>query len=107
MAETTNLKFGVLLPTREAVMAGRSDPSLLFEIAERAENLGLHSVWVGDSLTARPRIEAITTLAAVGARTHRVPLGPAIFLAALRHPILLAQQVASLDWLCGGRLDLG
>jgi alkanesulfonate monooxygenase SsuD/methylene tetrahydromethanopterin reductase-like flavin-dependent oxidoreductase (luciferase family) len=100
-------KFGVLLPTREAVMAGRSDPSLIFRMAERAEVLGFHSVWVGDSLTARPRIEALTTLAAVGSRTRRVRLGTAIFLAALRHPILLAHQLASLDWLTAGRLDLG
>jgi alkanesulfonate monooxygenase SsuD/methylene tetrahydromethanopterin reductase-like flavin-dependent oxidoreductase (luciferase family) len=101
------VKFGVLLPTREAVMSGRSDPSLLFTLAERAEALGFHSLWVGDSLTARPRIDALTTLAAVGARTSRVRLGTAIFLAALRHPVLLAYQLASLDWITGGRIDLG
>ncbi len=100
-------KFGILLPTREAVMSGRSDPSSLFDLAERAEVLGFNSVWVGDSLTARPRVDALTTLAAVGARTHRVRLGTAIFLAALRNPILLAYQLASLDWITGGRVDLG
>jgi alkanesulfonate monooxygenase SsuD/methylene tetrahydromethanopterin reductase-like flavin-dependent oxidoreductase (luciferase family) len=99
--------FGVLLPTREAVMSGRSDPSSLYQLAERAEALGFHSIWVGDSLTARPRIDALTTLAAVGARTRRVRLGTAIFLAALRHPVLLAYQLASLDWMTGGRIDLG
>ena len=57
--------------------------------------------------TARPRIDALTTLAAVGARTRRVRLGTAIFLAALRHPILLAYQLGSLDWMTGGRIDLG
>ena len=103
----SNVRFGILLPTREAVMAGRSEPSSIFDLAERAEALGFQSVWVGDSLTARPRIEALVTLAAVGARTHRVRLGTAIFLAALRHPILLAYQLASLDWLTGGRVDLG
>lgn len=103
----TKPNFGVLLPTREAVMSGRSDPSLFFQVAQRAETLGFHSLWVGDSLTARPRIEALTTLAAVGSRTRRVRLGTAIFLAALRHPILLAHQLASLDWLTAGRLDLG
>ena len=101
------VKFGILLPTREAVMSGRSDPSLLYQLAERAETLGFHSIWVGDSLTARPRIDALTTLAAVGARTSRVRLGTAIFLAALRHPVLLAYQLASLDWMTGGRIDLG
>ena len=101
------VKFGILLPTREAVMSGRSDPSLLYQLAERAETLGFHSIWVGDSLTARPRIDALTTLAAVGARTSRMRLGTAIFLAALRHPVLLAYQLASLDWMTGGRIDLG
>jgi alkanesulfonate monooxygenase SsuD/methylene tetrahydromethanopterin reductase-like flavin-dependent oxidoreductase (luciferase family) len=104
---TSKINFGVLLPTREAVMSARADPSALFELAERAEALGFHSVWVGDSLTARPRIDALTTLAAVGARTRRVRLGTAIFLAALRHPIMLAYQLASLDWITGGRVDLG
>ncbi len=99
--------FGILLPTREAIMTGRADPSSLYRIAERAEALGFHSVWVGDSLTARPRIDALTTLAAVGARTQRVRLGTAIFLAALRNPILLAYQLASLDWITSGRVDLG
>ena len=103
----TQTNFGILLPTREAIMSGRADPSALYQIAERAETLGFHSVWVGDSLTARPRIDALTTLAAVGARTHRVRLGTAIFLAALRNPILLAYQLASLDWLTSGRVDLG
>src|SRR4029453_1671978 len=100
-------RFGVLLPTREAVMSGRSDPSSLFQLAERTEALGYDSVWGGDSLTARPRIDALTTLAAVGARTRRVRLGTAIFLAALRNPILLAYQLASLDWMTCGRVDLG
>jgi alkanesulfonate monooxygenase SsuD/methylene tetrahydromethanopterin reductase-like flavin-dependent oxidoreductase (luciferase family) len=108
MASNDNgMKFGILLPTREAVMTGRSDPAGLLHIAERAEALGFNSLWVGDSLTARPRVDALTTLAAVGARTSRVRLGTAIFLAALRHPVLLAYQLASLDWLTGGRLDFG
>jgi len=107
MMASSKINFGVLLPTREAVMSGRSDPSSLIQLAERAEALGFSSVWVGDSLTARPRIDALTTLAAVGARTRRVRLGTAIFLAALRNPIMLAYQLASLDWITGGRIDLG
>jgi alkanesulfonate monooxygenase SsuD/methylene tetrahydromethanopterin reductase-like flavin-dependent oxidoreductase (luciferase family) len=103
----SKINFGVLLPTREAVMSGRSDPAGLIQLAERAEALGFGSVWVGDSLTARPRIDALTTLAAVGARTRRVRLGTAIFLAALRNPIMLAYQLASLDWITGVRIDLG
>ena len=101
------MQFGVLLPTREAVMSRWPDPAPIYQMAERAEELGFHSVWVGDSLTARPRVEALATLAAVGARTRRVRLGTSIFLAALRQPVMLAYQLASVDWLAGGRVDLG
>jgi alkanesulfonate monooxygenase SsuD/methylene tetrahydromethanopterin reductase-like flavin-dependent oxidoreductase (luciferase family) len=106
-SELTAMQFGVLLPTREAVMSGRRDPAAIYQLAERAEALRFHSVWVGDSLTARPRLEALATLAAVGARTRRVRLGTSIFLAALRQPVMLAYQLASVDWLSGGRVDLG
>ncbi len=106
--ESSSLKFGLLLPTREVIMSGLpGQATRIYELAERAEDLGFHSVWVGDSLTAKPRLEAITTLAAVASRTHRVRLGTAVLLAALRHPILLAHSVASLDFLSGGRIDLG
>jgi probable F420-dependent oxidoreductase len=102
------MKFGILLPTREAVMAGRNDPAPeLYRLAERAEALHFHSVWVGDSITARPRLEALTTLAAVSARTRRVRLGTSVLLAALRHPIHLAHMTANLDRLSGGRVILG
>ena len=104
---SSQVKFGVLLPTREVVLSRRPDPSSIYELADRAEALGFHSVWVGDSLTARPRLEPLTTLAAVGARTRRIRLGTAVFLAALRHPVLVAHQMATLDWLSGGRVDLG
>jgi probable F420-dependent oxidoreductase len=105
--QKSDLNFGILLPTREMVMSGVRDPAIIYKLADRAEELGFHSLWVGDSLTARPRVEALATLAAVSARTRRVRLGTSIFLAALRNPILLAHQLASLDWLTSGRIDLG
>ncbi|MFQ5852898.1 MAG: LLM class flavin-dependent oxidoreductase [Candidatus Binatia bacterium] len=106
--ESSSSRFGILLPTREVIMPGSpGQAARIYELAERAEALGFHSVWVGDSLTAKPRLEALTTLAAVASRTRRVRLGTAVLLAALRHPILLAHSVASLDLLSGGRIDLG
>ncbi|MGH7825153.1 MAG: LLM class flavin-dependent oxidoreductase [Candidatus Binatia bacterium] len=105
--KSPHLKFGILLPTREVILSGRPDPASIYELCDRVEALGFHSVWVGDSLTAKPRLEALITLAAVGARTRRIRLGTAVFLAALRHPILLAYSVGSLDWITGGRVDLG
>src|SRR5262245_36582442 len=79
----------------------------ILDLAERAEALGFDSVWVGDSVLARPRFEALTTLAAVAARTQRVQLGTAVLLPMLRHPVLLANEVANLDHVAHGRLILG
>ena len=99
-------KLGVLLPTRGLLLA---DPNpgnarLVLDMAQRAEEAGLDSVWVGDSLTAKPRMEPLAALAAIAARTSRVRLGTAVLLAALRHPVLLAQTCATVDLISEGRL---
>jgi probable F420-dependent oxidoreductase len=100
-------EFGVLLPTREAVMSGRMETNPLLAMAERAEATGFDSVWIGDSLTARPRHEPLTLLAAVAGRTRRVRLGTAVLLPALRPPVVLAHIVGTLDRVAEGRLILG
>jgi alkanesulfonate monooxygenase SsuD/methylene tetrahydromethanopterin reductase-like flavin-dependent oxidoreductase (luciferase family) len=101
------IKFGILLPTREVILSGRADPTSIYDLAERTEALGFHSVWVGDSVVAKPRLDALTTLAAVGARTRRIRLGTAVYLAALRNPVLVAHMAGTVDWLSRGRVDLG
>jgi alkanesulfonate monooxygenase SsuD/methylene tetrahydromethanopterin reductase-like flavin-dependent oxidoreductase (luciferase family) len=101
------VEFGVLIPTREAVMSGRAETAPLLAMAERAEASGFDSVWIGDSLTARPRHEPLTLLAAVAARTRRVRLGTAVLLPALRPPVVLAHVVGTLDRIAEGRLVLG
>jgi len=100
-------KIGYLLPTREHAMEGRPEAAPLLALAERAEALGYASVWVGDSLLARPRHEPLTLLAGVAGRVPRVELGTAVLLPALRNPVLLAHQVATLDQVSEGRLILG
>jgi alkanesulfonate monooxygenase SsuD/methylene tetrahydromethanopterin reductase-like flavin-dependent oxidoreductase (luciferase family) len=88
-------------------MAGQQQAAPLLELAERAEHLGFDSVWAGDSLLARPRHEPLTLLAAVASRVRRVDIGTAVLLPALRNPVLLAHQVATLDQVAEGRLILG
>ncbi|OGA46924.1 MAG: hypothetical protein A3G25_19685 [Betaproteobacteria bacterium RIFCSPLOWO2_12_FULL_63_13] len=100
-------RIGYLLPTREAIMEGRPEAEPLLGLAERAEQLGYDSVWIGDSLLARPRHEPLTLLAGVAGRTRRVKLGTAVLLPALRNPVLLAHQVATLDQVSTGRVILG
>jgi probable F420-dependent oxidoreductase len=100
-------KLGYLLPTRERVMEGHHETGPLLKLAEKAEGLGFDSIWVGDSVTAKPRHDPLTLLAAVAARTKKAELGTAVLLPALRNPVLLAHQVATLDRLSEGRLILG
>src|SRR2546426_8326032 len=102
-----SIRIGYLLPTREHIMAGQPQALPLLELAERAQRLGFDSIWVGDSLLARPRHEPLTLLAAVASRVRGVELGTAVLLPALRNPVLLAHQVATLDQVAEGRLILG
>src|ERR1043166_5120974 len=103
------VRLGYLLPTRERVMEGRPEAVPLLALAERAEALGYDSIWVGDSILARPRHEPLTLLSAVAARTRRAELGTAVLLPALRNPVVLGHGIATLDQISEGRfiLDVG
>jgi alkanesulfonate monooxygenase SsuD/methylene tetrahydromethanopterin reductase-like flavin-dependent oxidoreductase (luciferase family) len=63
-------RLGYLLPTREQIMAGQPQAATLLALAERAESLGFDSIWVGDSLLARPRHEPLALLAAVASHVR-------------------------------------
>ena len=76
-------------------------------MARLADQAGYDAVWVGDSVVAKPRLEPLTTLAYVAGITTRVRLGTAVLLPALRHPVILAQQIANLDQISRGRVVLG
>lgn len=100
-------KLGYLLPTRERIMAGQHETAPMLALAERAEKLGFDSLWIGDSLLARPRHEPLTLLSAVAARTTKAELGTAVLLPALRNPVILAHMAATVDQVSEGRLILG
>ncbi|MEE8110763.1 MAG: LLM class flavin-dependent oxidoreductase, partial [bacterium] len=98
------VKFGLTLPNR-GVLLGATTTGQLLELSERAEAGGqFDSLWVGDSLLAKPRLESITLLSAVAARTRKLKMGPACLASfPLRDPLWLAYQWASLDVLSEGR----
>ena len=101
------VSVGYLLPTRERVMVGVHETGRILELADAAEAVGLDSVWIGDSLLAKPRHEPLSLLAAIAGRTRRIALGTAVLLAMLRNPVLLAHQAATIDRIAEGRLVLG
>jgi alkanesulfonate monooxygenase SsuD/methylene tetrahydromethanopterin reductase-like flavin-dependent oxidoreductase (luciferase family) len=101
------MNFGLTLPNR-GVLFGVTTPQQLLETARKADRSGLfQTVWVGDSLVAKPRLESITLLSAIAAVTEAVRIGPACFASfTTRHPVQLAIQWASLDLIAGGRTVL-
>ncbi|MGI0078221.1 MAG: TIGR03619 family F420-dependent LLM class oxidoreductase [Nitrososphaerales archaeon] len=101
------MEFGVLLPTEAGVTGGVHDMALISDMAQSAEEFGYHSLWVGDRPLLTQRLEPLTTLGFAAAKTKRVRLGTAVLVAPLRNPVQLAQAVASLDVLSGGRMILG
>src|SRR3984893_15446179 len=79
------------------------------EQACAAETLGFDSEWLTEhKLTAEAGdFDALPLAAATAAGTPRVRIGSAVIQLALRHPIRLAVQLALLDNLSRGRLDVG
>lgn len=98
------IAFGLTLANR-GVLLGLTTPGALIDLAERADDSeAFDSVWVGDSLFAKPRLEALTLLSAIAGRTKRVRLGPACLASfPLRQPLVFAYEWASLDLIAEGR----
>ncbi len=103
------VEIGLLLPTRGIVLASDKAPDAgeVFELARLAEKHGYDSLWVGDSVVARPRLEPFTTLSALAMITKKPKLGTAVYLPALRHPLHLAHSLATLATLAPGRIVWG
>ena len=104
---TESLSFGLTLANR-GVLLGVNTPAELLDLTDRAEASGqFDSVWVGDSLFAKPRLDALTLLAAIAGRTRRLLLGPACMASfPLRNPLVFAYEWASLDQIAEGRTRL-
>jgi probable F420-dependent oxidoreductase len=66
---------------------------------------GIDSIWQTDRLVSRaPILESMTALAAIAGRTRRIKFGVNVVSVAMREPVLLAKQCATIDMLSSGRL---
>ena len=69
------------------------------------EQGGIDSIWQTDRMISRsPILECMTALAAIAGRTRRIKFGVNVVSVAMRDPILLAKQCATIDVLSNGRL---
>jgi probable F420-dependent oxidoreductase len=96
------------------------DLTALGDLAQRAEEAGFESLWVGEHVVMphpdvqktpmapdEPRLDPILALTWAAARTSRVKLGTGVIVLPHRQPLILARQIATLDVLSGGRVIFG
>lgn len=81
------------------------DSAPFWDFVDQAEALGYDSLWLSDRLiSASPFVEPITGLAAVAGRTRRLKFGMSVLVLPLRNPAVVAKEIATIDFLSGGRM---
>jgi probable F420-dependent oxidoreductase len=117
------MKIGI-----DPLNVGYGDPETIVRIAKKAEEVGIESVWtfehviVPESYESRypyhpagkmpitpdvPLVDPLVTLAYVAGATTTLKLGTGVNILPQANPLLVAKQVASLDFLSGGRFLFG
>ncbi len=92
-------------PIHFSANIGQTSIDQLAATAARAEELGFHSVTVPDHLDDQPA--PLIALTAAAAATSTIRLLPLVLANDYRHPVVLAKELATLDALSGGRLEVG
>lgn len=82
---------------------GMPSPETICAYAERAEDLGIDSIWLSDRIVSRqPQLDIACVMALFAARTKRIKMGPAVLTLPARDPVQVARTYATLDYLSGG-----
>lgn len=72
---------------------------------DACEALGWDSLWLSDRLVSeRLSLEPVTALAAAAARTQSMKFGTSVLALSIRNPVVLAKELATVDFISGGRL---
>ncbi len=118
------MKLGVFA----SLMTPTASPGVILDIGRRAEEIGLDSLWMGEHVVIFDEMEfgypgtpdgklpvpeggglpeTVVTLAFLASATKNLRLGTGVSLLPQRNPIYTAKEFATLDYLTGGRVDLG
>ena len=103
MSETHRLRFGLISEQMRDVAGWLGS-------AQRAEELGFSTFLLRDHFVADafgPQFAPVPALMTIANRTTSLRIGSLVFDNDYRHPVLLAQEAATLDLLSGGRFELG
>jgi probable F420-dependent oxidoreductase len=81
------------------------DPSCLWDFVDLCESTGVDSIWISDRIISPGlNLESMSFLAAVAGRTKCLKFGNSVLVLPLRNPTLLAKEIATLDFISGGRV---
>jgi probable F420-dependent oxidoreductase len=82
-------------------------PDSVLDFIDQCERWDIDSVWVSDRIAApRPTLDPIVFMAYLASRMRNMKFGTSALVLPTRHPVLLTKQLATLDFLCKGRLLL-
>jgi probable F420-dependent oxidoreductase len=83
---------------------GGESPDFLRQLVEAGDRYGYDSIWLSDRIVSnRFSLEPIVALSMVAAYSNRQKFGTSVLALPLRNPVVLAKQIATLDFLSGGR----
>ena len=83
---------------------GGDNPGFLKELVEVGDKYGYDSIWLSDRIVSdRFSLEPIVALSMVAAYSDRMKFGTSVLALPLRNPVVLAKQIATLDYLSQGR----
>src|SRR5438552_4976873 len=107
------MRFGLILPSFSFPDLDYAKAARLRDFAMKAEARGYDALWVVEHLlTARGLygtawLSPLETVSFAAGCTNRIKLATGILIAALRNPVFVAKDIASLQFLSGGRFELG
>ena len=82
-------------------------PDGVLDFIDQCERWDIDSVWVSDRIASpRPTLDPVVFMAYLASRMRNMKFGTSALVLPTRHPVLLAKQLATLDYLCKGRLLL-